>query len=437
MDDNPLVVTVGTRVAPEELWIQLARTQLVRSELDSALVQLAHQYWPYPIAFRITEECRRAVNRIEQLSEGLAQAIERYTEAERTEQERWLHWGETLAWITGATLPVSIAAALAAVPLAVAAWGLARWSGVDDKLTQAALKHRAVDPELLPKVAEAFVESADDIVRGALGVMPLPHSQGSPHAHNDAPHSARALMSAVDAVQPTKPPPVTIEALEHGRGWPPENISTLLDRIPHDSGHVRIERYGSLESPKWIVYIAGTVSPSLGADSEPFDMESNLNLVASREADSVEVVTQAMSEAGVSAEDPILLVGHSQGGLVAGALAASGTYRIGQVVTAGAPWGARESRVPTLALEHSNDPVPRLAGPKEPNSHRVIVSTLAPSGGSLLEAHSLKHYSSMAQRVEQSTQPHISAHVNRVRTWAGGPAEVSVWQGTRAAPAEK
>ena len=82
-------------------------------------------------------------------------------------------------------------------------------------------------------------------------------------------------------------------------------------------------------------------------------------------------VLAAVQASGVQPGTPLMLVGHSQGGLVA-ARAASGLsaagYRVTDVLTAGAPIGgvAVPAAVQVLAVENTGDLVPEVDGLDNP-----------------------------------------------------------------------
>ena len=106
-------------------------------------------------------------------------------------------------------------------------------------------------------------------------------------------------------------------------------------------GTIAISQYRRQDgSQAWLVTIPGTD----GQKDSPFGWIQNAELMSAsaaqrRDADSARLVVQAMHQAGVQPEDSVALIGHSQGGIVAAALASdyADTYRIEHVVTAGSP----------------------------------------------------------------------------------------------------
>src|SRR6185503_10482014 len=138
-----------------------------------------------------------------------------------------------------------------------------------------------------------------------------------------------------------------------------------------------------------IVDITGTsiwnVDP-LSRTPQATDFATNLRGLAGQDSVMTRGVLQALQAAGVSAHDPIMLVGHSQGGLVAARLAVELStdqqYRVTHLVTAGTPLGSARlpDSVSVLALENAGDPVPQLDGTDNPARPNWLTVRL-PTGG--------------------------------------------------------
>jgi pimeloyl-ACP methyl ester carboxylesterase len=109
-------------------------------------------------------------------------------------------------------------------------------------------------------------------------------------------------------------------------------------------------------------------------------------------------VLQAMKRAGVRPDDDVMLVGHSEGGMVAVqtalACARTGRFRVSHVVTAGSPVGrtvsALPARVRVLALENHNDVVPHLDGRTNPDKVNVTTVTVQHGDGTIDDDHSIE-----------------------------------------------
>ncbi|MDK6249288.1 alpha/beta fold hydrolase [Alloscardovia omnicolens] len=168
------------------------------------------------------------------------------------------------------------------------------------------------------------------------------------------------------------------------------NLEKLSIGQPGNSyGTVAIQRYTHTDgSHSWIVTIPGTD----GKKDSPFGWSQNLSLMSSREqtreqAHSLLAVRTAMHRAGIKAGEPVALVGHSQGGIVAAALAsdAQQPYTIAHVVTAGSPIAHHPIATKTTwvtSIETDREIVSHLDGrsnPKHPHwlTVRGIISDSA------------------------------------------------------------
>ncbi|MEY4457982.1 MAG: hypothetical protein RIS25_575 [Actinomycetota bacterium] len=196
---------------------------------------------------------------------------------------------------------------------------------------------------------------------------------------------------------------------------PPRNLADRVARIPTGDERIRIEQYGSGETAEFEVYIAGT--DAVVDPTKPFAMNSNISLAVSQESDSVTAVTQALRRAGVGPENPIIMTGHSQGGLVAVALANSDVWNVRGIVTAGTPLELLPAPhgVPMIHLEHVEDPVVALGGhPGQGRGETWLAPS--PAGERLMGAHAAAGYVVTAREVDS----HPSEFVDTVlRRWQG------------------
>lgn len=202
---------------------------------------------------------------------------------------------------------------------------------------------------------------------------------------------------------------------------------TSTDGDSGDQAEFRIERYGH----RVIAYIPGTKKWSPVAGSNPLDLTSNVHAIASQGSNSVEVaaseraVLAALRAAQVGAGDEVVLVGHSQGGIIAANIASGHhLFKVAGVVTFGSPIAhaaiASETRV--LALEHNNDPVPTLdAGPNPQRENWVTVKepyALA-AGEKPLAVHDLKGYLKLAGEVDANRSVRLRGVLDFLRNFAG------------------
>lgn len=135
----------------------------------------------------------------------------------------------------------------------------------------------------------------------------LPVGFAKPVAHN-----AEALLSGIDVV--------------YGKG------NDLPDSV------VSVEKYAGADGrATWVVTVPGT---QLGSPTTPFSMTSNFDLVRGADADSTAFVLEAMRQAEIPAGEEVVIVGHSQGGMVAMAVATAATGAAAGAGATGAPGGA-------------------------------------------------------------------------------------------------
>lgn len=210
----------------------------------------------------------------------------------------------------------------------------------------------------------------------------------------------------------------------------PDSLFELLARIPargaltsilQDASQIRIDEYAADGQTRYIVYIEGTLDFSLTSTDEPWDMTSNIAAVlGERQSASERAVREAMADAGIRAEDPVILVGHSQGGLVGARIAQSGDYRVTDLVTAGAP--LRSVAIPpsvrVTILEHTDDLVPSLSGvPLASVAGAALLVRAAspdPTSSDMAEPHRLLGYLDTAARAETDSSPVLRQRLDRL-----------------------
>jgi pimeloyl-ACP methyl ester carboxylesterase len=189
----------------------------------------------------------------------------------------------------------------------------------------------------------------------------------------------------------------------------------------------------------WVVAVPGTRSFDLGG-ANPMDNRTNLELLTGRPDAMSEAIEVAMLRAGVGPDDPVVLAGHSQGGMAAMRAAArlQGTYRLAAVVTAGSPVGGMPAPecVPVLHLEHAQDWVPALDGRPNPDTplRTTVVRTLPAADGvgsgltlaGLGAAHEARAYAATAEVVAQSDHPSVrQVEATLAEVLGGGRASAS------------
>lgn len=167
-----------------------------------------------------------------------------------------------------------------------------------------------------------------------------------------------------------------------GRGRVPTDLNALMDIQSDvydsregregDNRYVRVTAVAQPDgSSAYIVTVPGTnglfdVPGSLTGGDEAFDNTSNLELQAGQRSASMEAVMAAMEAAGIPPDAPVMLQAHSQGGMVAAELVRDpgfmDRYDVTHMITQGSPNDSRSipEGVRTLAIEHTNDIVPKV-----------------------------------------------------------------------------
>jgi hypothetical protein len=197
----------------------------------------------------------------------------------------------------------------------------------------------------------------------------------------------------------------------------PTSMTQVLDRLWEVSSKteptVGVDLFTSAGQRTAVVYIPGTQTLGLGDGSNPLDLQSNvLAMQGEGIAASERAVLEAMKQAGITPTDEVIFVGHSQGGMVAGNLAQHPAgYIAAGLVTIGAPIAQLKlTRLPVMAIEHVNDPIPNVSGRVNPLTKNWVTiqrSSSALESDAPLHSHSLKSYRNTTEKVDVSTSKGI------------------------------
>lgn len=199
----------------------------------------------------------------------------------------------------------------------------------------------------------------------------------------------------------------------------PSGAAERLERVPKDE-HVRIERYTAPgKPPRYVVYVAPTKTFSPFAEGEPWDLTSNVAGVGGIESGSIRATHQAMADAGITASDEVVLVGFSQGGLVADAVAASGDWNTVGLETYGDPGGGIElpEGIRGVAVRHSDDFVVATGGAQQPTDRTIVERQAYPEGAEIprdlpAPAHQKRAYAETARLLDASRSPQLRAELD-------------------------
>lgn len=228
----------------------------------------------------------------------------------------------------------------------------------------------------------------------------------------------------------------------------PRSVAEVFEQqsaIGADEGKVQIVHVtGADGTASYIVQIPGTQEWGPTRGDSPVDLTTNVRLMAGDSTLMLRQVVEAMRQAGIRPGDPVMLTGHSQGGITAAALASDPAFRqqfaVQSVVTGGSPIARFDipDSVSVLALEHDQDAVPMLEGRENPDRpHWVTVERDLGTvrDGALPEAsvgaaHGTGVYAQTGALVDASDDPSVRAWLDGADQFFTGDATVTRWDVT-------
>lgn len=228
------------------------------------------------------------------------------------------------------------------------------------------------------------------------------------------------------------------QVAEHSRtvSAAPAGFAERLERVPDpsvDGGEqVVIEKYEMPGRPdRFEVYVAGTVTFSPEATTEPWDMTSNVANAAGEGSGSFQSVVQAMHSAGIGADNPVQLTGYSQGGGTAARVAQSGMFDVVGLTTFGGPTGQIPipADIPTVIVEHSDDIVPMLGG-VQLNQQALIVERDVFAGRDIptdyaVPAHHIEYYEETARLMDDASSDQVTTAAARLDAFGAGATSIT------------
>ncbi len=297
-------------------------------------------------------------------------------------------------------------------------WAGAEAGVIDGELRAAASAYEAVDdtvatlrddilglarlPEALAEGAATLAHTGDPLQAAQAAIAADPQAAdlvvellGLPAALTAA---AGALADGVGVVRRTGADAGALAAT------PPRRLTDVLadlarrnDDPRHGEIDVRVLT-GPGGARRAIVDITGTKSWTLAPTHDITSLTTNCRALVGERTAYEQGVLAAMTQAGVRPGDPVMLVGHSEGGMVAVTAArdavASGQFNVTHVVTAGAPIGRTAGQLPrgvqVLALENRADVVPHLDGVANPDLPNVTTVAGTRGDGTVLGDHGVR-----------------------------------------------
>lgn len=293
------------------------------------------------------------------------------------------------------------------------------------------------------QVARGWAESAELRRRVGAALVRIRDLAGSTALAADryeaAEERTRALVGAVHgqamvvALLVTATTGRAFGLLDEGAGWDvavsptvprdgavvpvPTSAESLLAGVESlgSQGRVRVVELPAADgTTTWVVQVPGTHGSWFEGGTVPMDWPANVSLMLAATSASSVAASTALDRAQARRSRPgdrVVLVGHSQGGIVAAALASDPAFRrrhrVTHVLTAGSP--VDQFPVPAttevLSLQHRGDPVHAfdVSPPPDRRPWTTVVATPAvTAGGGLLAAHGLPAYLATASTADRS-----------------------------------
>lgn len=296
----------------------------------------------------------------------------------RTEFELWQQTGKLIAASPG---PAMISGGITATTVAALAI-----SGLTQLPSQSATSHIRGATALAPVVIGT--SSVPAAVRNVLPLLGKPLEYG-------------ARLVQYQSQLPAK------NLYEHAR---------KLRALYQTPGQIQIERYQLGSANQFVVYIPGTQVFSSHSPN-PLSAKSNLYAMAKPGlAPSEQSVRAALNQAGIGRQDRVLLIGHSQGALIASNIAvANPGFRVSGLISFGGPIAHADlTGIPTVALENSADPVPALGGMANPLGRDLVTVISDREASSVVAAHGMDSYVRTAIEADQATNPGLERVLDKL-----------------------
>ena len=210
-------------------------------------------------------------------------------------------------------------------------------------------------------------------------------------------------------------------------------VDQLADRNETEPGEVSISFVtGADGRRRAIVDIPGTKSWTPGPSDDITSLSTNARAIVGAPTSYEQGVLRAMGESGIRPDDEVMLVGHSEGGMVAVNTArdavAGKRFTVTHVVTAGSPVGRTVDDVPAsvrvLALENRADVVPHLDGADNPDRPNVTTVAFSADHGDIVHNHALREsYALGAADCDASNDASVRAFLDSADGFLSGRSE--------------
>ncbi len=302
-----------------------------------------------------------------------------------------------------------------------------------------------------PEVTRGLIEHVlPGLVNGFMGVPPgvqIAFGELGPWPH-DSMSLTTVLTAAAGRFGLLLPTAVSVERRPLGdpSGVSPATASDVFSRelATHrgrDNGRVRVDRVRGADGvERAVVYVPATTDWSPRPGKNGTDLTTNVQTVAGDDSVMREAVRQALDDAGFGHGSEVMLVGYSQGGIVAGSLAADPAFRkkyqVKALATAGSP--ISDFRIPqgtrVLSIEHRDDLVPNLDGNRNPDRSNWTTLTIdrdAVPGESPGAAHAGENYRKSIAGLEETGNRELSEFGDHTRGFRGDVIDSREYEAVR------
>ena len=278
-----------------------------------------------------------------------------------------------------------------------------------------------------PDLVQHLINGGGGLIDGLLGDLPpgvreaVLAELGLDPFHGTTNDAAGDLAGLFDDSDPT----VTAGSADPRDLSAPGSLEALLENLSSTNngadGEIDIQQIGEGDNARYVINLPGT--DSWGDDAgDVRDLQSNLQLVGGQDTAYTRGIMEAMKDAGIPPGAPIMLVGHSQGGMAAVHLAADSDfqsqYDVRHVVTAGAPT-AQVDHIPgntqVLSLENTGDLVPLTDGEDNPDQPNRTTVRFDGRTGSIGANHSMDVYTQGGAAVDASNDPSLTNGLDALR----------------------
>lgn len=239
------------------------------------------------------------------------------------------------------------------------------------------------------------------------------------------------------SLYPDGTPRVTDGGIDPNQTPPPRGLGDVIGGLQHrddpgrgDDNNIDVRRVISADGKvSYIVDVPGTRVWNAPGDrtNSANDLGTNLGAMAGNPTVLEKGIQEALRRSGVGPNDPVMLVGHSQGGIVAARAAndfvTSGQYNVTHVVTAGSPIGRIPvpDNVQVLSLENRNDIVPHLDASDNPDTASRTTVTFDRQTGTVRGNHQIAgNYTEVAKQLDSSSDPSVEAFKKSMGNFTGG-----------------